>query len=724
MRHNFKQRMASAPHIKLTSHTSPSGNSMMAMLNCYTNVWLQNVTDMHFDFCYREGIAFTGRHNLTVHYVAAAGSRADVFSEHGMTSILKSNSKPHNQHHSSYAGSAFCEKVVFNQMYDDVPFVFTTPMQEPGQPNGELMSYIKEVSRTHMEVCARNSNDEVMNGMTKRTSDVHVHFLVRGHTDVCQNHHCPNYLQCHVDRNTNTPYCGCIEYECVEEEFCGSDMTTYHSRCQVYKDMCHRHGVDHMNNFNGTMTVMTSKNMTATLKIVHNGECKAYPYDSGFVTLEDVPGVPVAFCKQVSLNPSMFNSNEQMHVLLTVVWQRNNMDVHDATASWSEQVSVNGFKACVMVAGRHFTNDIGKRPNLYWVAYQVAVIKNAEPRLQGGVVDLPTWYTGSRCVSLSHHHNMNYQSINGQQARLLVSVEHTNKESYKDAMTAWVEYSESGTVKLCARELQNFDGIHQGVRLHWLNIHSLARPYISEASFIHFPGAQFNLDQPMGPVCQTTKYNTGFPSLGNPVVLMTVKNATNTWYSSDFSHNDFSVWIEESHNDEMTICMKSIRAGIYRQPVNVTYAIFPTLCAEGFEYLDGKCYTKIAGLRSKRDQANTLCSLRQARLPIVENAAEANYLEMMSGADDTWIGYQDDLVEGTWQWDDGSAAGYTNWMSGEPDGGMSENCAVTAGGADRGWKDEDCDDVKLVACTDYCKNGAQCIVGIDEVECKCPPGFT
>ena len=108
----------------------------------------------------------------------------------------------------------------------------------------------------------------------------------------------------------------------------------------------------------------------------------------------------------------MFNSNEQMHVLLTVVWQRSDSNVHDATASWSEQVSVNGFKACVMVAGRHFTNDIGKRPNLYWVAYQVAVIKNAEPRLQGGVVDLPTWYTGSRCVSLSHHHNMNYQSIN------------------------------------------------------------------------------------------------------------------------------------------------------------------------------------------------------------------------------------------------------------------------------------------------------------------------
>jgi len=59
---------------------------------------------------------------------------------------------------------------------------------------------------------------------------------------------------------------------------------------------------------------------------------------------------------------------------------------------------------------------------------------------------------------------------------------------------------------------------------------------------------------------------------------------------------------------------------------------------------------------------------------------------------------------------------------------------VTAGGAERGWKDEDCDDIKnvicekksdvnLVACIDYCKNGAQCIVGVDEVECKCPPGF-
>lgn len=39
-----------------------------------------------------------------------------------------------------------------------------------------------------------------------------------------------------------------------------------------------------------------------------------------------------------------------------------------------------------------------------------------------------------------------------------------------------------------------------------------------------------------------------------------------------------------------------------------------------------------------------------------------------------WIGLNDVGSEGNWTWADGSAYDYTDWMSGEPNGGTSENC--------------------------------------------------
>ena len=89
-----------------------------------------------------------------------------------------------------------------------------------------------------------------------------------------------------------------------------------------------------------------------------------------------------------------------MHIQLTVTWKKSNRNnkTHDATASWSEEVSINGFKACVMVAGRHFHGIVDK-PGVHWIAYQVGLTKHM--LIEGGVVNLATWYTGSRCHYIS-----------------------------------------------------------------------------------------------------------------------------------------------------------------------------------------------------------------------------------------------------------------------------------------------------------------------------------
>lgn len=47
---------------------------------------------------------------------------------------------------------------------------------------------------------------------------------------------------------------------------------------------------------------------------------------------------------------------------------------------------------------------------------------------------------------------------------MLVTVEHSHVRNYGNAMSAWAEGSGS-LIRICARELENFDGIHSGIKL-------------------------------------------------------------------------------------------------------------------------------------------------------------------------------------------------------------------------------------------------------------------
>ena len=67
----------------------------------------------------------------------------------------------------------------------------------------------------------------------------------------------------------------------------------------------------------------------------------------------------------------------------------------------SISVFSHGFKACVLVAGRHFfkDNSIKAPPSVEWVAYQSGVGGNI-PDVEVGTLEMKTWYSGSRCQSV------------------------------------------------------------------------------------------------------------------------------------------------------------------------------------------------------------------------------------------------------------------------------------------------------------------------------------
>ena len=136
-----------------------------------------------------------------------------------------------------------------------------------------------------------------------------------------------------------------------------------------------------------------------------------------------------------------------------------NGTANEATASWSEDVTAHGFKACTLVAGRHLVSDFKVRPTIHWVAVQDEFFQNKESRgksIHTGSVIMDTWYTGTQCKQISR--------FSRYRDHYFVSVTHTEPRTFKNAMTVWTEFnSRNGIAYACVRELQNFDGVHKGV---------------------------------------------------------------------------------------------------------------------------------------------------------------------------------------------------------------------------------------------------------------------
>ena len=100
-----------------------------------------------------------------------------------------------------------------------------------------------------------------------------------------------------------------------------------------------------------------------------------------------------------------------------------------------------------------------------------------------------------------------------------------------------------------------------------------------------------------------------------------------------------------------------------------------------------------------------LCEGGGYELARIDSAARQAELEAAFAATGIsgsfWIGYNDRSTEGIFRWADGSASGYDNWASGEPDDGGTfgtENCALVSS-SDGLWRDEGCGSEERYVCT-------------------------
>lgn len=91
---------------------------------------------------------------------------------------------------------------------------------------------------------------------------------------------------------------------------------------------------------------------------------------------------------------------------------------------------------------------------------------------------------------------------------------------------------------------------------------------------------------------------------------------------------------------------------------------------DGFTYLgeiDNHRYYASTGCTYSWDDANAAAAAAGGYLVTIDDASENSFIANAISQSYAWIGINDVANEGTFEWADGSAVGYTNWKNGQPD---------------------------------------------------------
>ena len=123
-----------------------------------------------------------------------------------------------------------------------------------------------------------------------------------------------------------------------------------------------------------------------------------FPSQKGRHRLHHNPAWAEAVCEQVPLALYVFYPDKPVHIQVSVnhVNFSDPAYVHEAVVAWVEEIMDNNFTVCVTQAGRNEKRNGETFATVDWLAYQGAP--------DGGVsgeIDMPTWWTGTSCRTVS-----------------------------------------------------------------------------------------------------------------------------------------------------------------------------------------------------------------------------------------------------------------------------------------------------------------------------------
>ncbi|XP_066928990.1 uncharacterized protein [Clytia hemisphaerica] len=600
-----------------------------------------------------------------------------------------------------------------------------------------------------------------------RKTDVRIHYIIYGAPDKCNTLTCPANTEC-IHQADGSPICGCIK-SCAPEDdvVCGSDMKEYPNRCELMKQSCE----------SGFKFVYA-----------HKGKCEKYTFNHGRQQLTAVPSCHGLYCGTVSTDDHVWYKDAKVNVQISTAY--NGLGSGKPSASWVEEVTPKKFKACVMLPGRsHGT----MQPTINWFAYQgeMAEIKShrvevgdwqsgthcvplherkpmqeAEPfhpdvcpqiRLQDvGKVDQDGWRYDAHLMSQvygQHHHEWFKRMLMGYGVKKLnltsgmemdgvtfmMTVEQTKTvkaQDVSDAVNVWLEYDEqTHDSYICLRELQNFDGKHEGIHVHWTLFNKSMIHDFGFSHKVHFkPSKQQGFEHKAQ--CQTKAYlPAGMYLINSATTLVSLKHSIKPYSAMDsmkkyhmhraemmkgmsMGHGqdsskkevvaswmmphmwranltgwrphmrieknaDYSAWIENMNSTHVTVCQASTFNGHSHNGVSLDVFIMPDRCSAGFKFINNHMCAKFDPTCRTPAQAHDACKLFNAYVASPDSCQSAVHLAFLAQQQQFVIAKTDAVTEGNWVPGYGApqTSTWDNWAPGNPTSGVlnDNDCANQRG---------------------------------------------
>ena len=131
---------------------------------------------------------------------------------------------------------------------------------------------------------------------------------------------------------------------------------------------------------------------------------------------------------------------------------------------------------------------------------------------------------------------------------------------------------------------------------------------------------------------------------------------------------------------------------------NVLY--IADVCKPGWSYFNGICYSTSLSCKNWTEAEKT-CQAYSGNLITVRNQEENVYIQHRLNGAKGWIGLNDRVIEGTFDWADNQSSNFSYWAKNQPNNFNNEDCVHTLGVSHSFmWNDVSCGTCHNYTCSE------------------------